>query len=74
MFFPLSDDPITPVLENIRDFSIEEIDGKAAERIRSRKPSTWRRLPVAKIDLTGEANDDWLKHRPEHSSDLNLVY
>jgi len=72
MFHPLTDDPTAPVLKHPEEYDIEEIDGETADRIRKNYRSY--RLPVKRVNLTEERNDDWLKFRPEHDSDLNLVY
>ena len=76
IFHPLSNDPKLPALDNPDDFTIEEIDGIVAERIRRRKGYDWRRDPQALrvVDLTGEENDDWLKALPAGNGELQLVY
>ena len=71
VFFVLTDDPKAPVLENAQEYDVEEVAGEVADRIASRENYERRRLPVKVIDLTGEANDDWLKG---DRSDLELVY
>lgn len=74
VFYPLTDAPGTPLLENVKDYDVEEINGVVADRIKSRKIYEWRQLPIKQIDLTHEQNDDWIKQVGTEPSDLDLVY